>query len=624
MEGTTVTGGRLFPSNFWQIIQLFSPDPRPRVLLPKMGQDQPRATLHKRLVRGRWATVCAAVLLLMCALLSGCAREAAPDLVDIHHVEPSTLEAGSELRVTGLGFAERHGGTLRLVGTVFAPGRSPRALDWSTPVHPEARSLLVLPLKERHIAELLDGARHATFRGQLRLEFAPTLPGRPVLRGEHALSLNVFGASEGSTKDAEAFLQHLGMKLSPSFAVQELAPGGAALTAGLELGDRLLSLDGVDLDKLSDFVPAPHISASTIGFRRPPHTQTFEVAIARDDFQLLDQALLRQALACALGLGCAMLLIARPPRVLVWLMGPKRRGQQGWTEWLEGVGPRLQPLSYVIFALVSVGYSYALAQPVRTLSSFDFLLVLNLGVCSVLLGALLLGAATGRGHFSLMGAVTSLGTSVMLLLPIFIAALSRAAEVGSLSLAEIDAAQGPFPTQWGALASPWSLALSVSYLLALLPLGGRRPPVFGQRAEKSALLVVGRALEWLGGLTLLSLWFSLFGGAQLVTSHGSWFLRGGLYCGKLALLGYGLSVLRTRAGYLRCAEAWTLWGPRNLLVSAAAAGLLVASFYPVARGLTLDLKTTFSTTLLVAFLLLLWVAQSRSWWQRGRGSDPWI
>jgi len=587
-----------------------------------MGQDQARATLHRRLAVRQWVPVW--VLFLLLAVLSGCAHEAAPDLVDIHQVEPSTLEAGSELRITGLGFAERHGGTLRLVGTLFAPGRSPRALDWSVSVHPEARSLLVLPLKERHIAELLDGARHGTFRGQLQLEFSPTLPGRPILRGEHELTLNVFASSEVDTKDAVAFLDHLGMKLSPTFTVQELSPSGAAKSAGLELGDRVLSLDGVDLDKLSDFVPAPHISASTLNFRRPPHAPTFEVAIARDDFQLLDQALLRQALACALGLGCAMLLIARPPRVLLWLMGPKRRGQTLWTEWLEGVGPGFQPLSYLIFAVVSVGYSCALSQPLPSLAAFDVLLVLNLGVCSVLLGALLLGAGAGRGRVSLLGAMTSLSTSVALLLPVFIAALSRAAEVGSLSLTELDAAQGLWPTQWGALASPWSLVLSVSYLLALLPLAGRRPPVFGQRAEKSPLFVAGRTLEWLGGLLLLSLWLSLFGGAQLLSAHSSWLLRGGLYCGKLALLGYGLSALRARAGYLRCAEAWTLWGPRNLLVSMTATGLLVASFYPIARGLTLDLKTAFSTTLLAAFLLLLWVAQSRSWWQRGRGSDPWI
>ncbi|HXS15648.1 MAG TPA: PDZ domain-containing protein, partial [Polyangiaceae bacterium] len=524
----------------------------------------------------------------------------------------------------GLGFAEHHGGTLRLVGTLFTPGRSPRALDWSVAVQPEARSLLVVPLKDRHLDELLDGARHATFRGQLKLEFAPTLPGRPVLRGEHTLSLNLFGSSEPNSADAQAFVNYLGLKLSPSFSVVELSPGHAAMAAGLKPEDRVLALDGVDLDKLSDFVPAPHISTSTLLVRRPPYTQAFEVAVARADFQLLDQALLRQALACALGLGCAMLLIARPPRALLWLMGPKRRGEPAWTEWLEGVGPRLQPVSYLVFSLVCVGYSCLLSQPLPALAAFDFLLVLNLGVCSVLLGALLLGAATGRGRFSLVGAVTSLSTSVLLLLPVFIAALARAAEVGSLSLAEIDAAQGVWPTQWGALASPWSLVLAVSYLLALLPLAGRRPPVFGQRGEKSALFVAGRSLEWLGGLLLLSLWFSLFGGAQLFSSHFSWFLRSGIYCGKLALLGYGLSVLRTRAGYLRCAEAFTLWGPRNLAVSAVATGLLVGSWYPVARALTVDIKSAFSTTLLTAFLLLLWVAQSRSWWQRGRGSDPWI
>lgn len=572
------------------------------------------------------------LLILSLILLAGCAPEATPDLIEVERLEPTSVEAGTELRITGLGFAERQAGTLRLIGTLFAPGRSPRAVDWSVSISPETRALVTLRVQERHLDEWLGAVRHATFHGKAQLQFAPRLPGRPTLRGEHeGVTLNLFTSRAASEPDAQAFTRYLGLELSTGLVVQAAAPGRPAALADVRVGDRLVALDGVDLDKHSDFVPAPHLRQSTLKLVRPGEAHAQELSLDRGDFQLLDGGLLRQVLACGLGLGLALLLAARPPRSLLWMAGPRPLARAPFIEWLEGVGARLQPLSYVIFAGISVGYFWMMQLPATTLGAFDFLLVLAAGILAILISAWLLGGVSEHGRFSLIGALASTTTSFLLMAPVFIAALGRAAEVGSLSLSEIDRAQGALPPHVGALASPWSLLSSVAYLVALLPLSGRRPPVFGKRSvcaqaggARGRALVVARALEWSGWLLLLSLWCSLYGGAILHGMEGSLVLCASVYCTKLAMLGYGLTAIRNRTGHLRAGEAWTLWGLRNLLLSLGAAGCLLLSWRTPTNYLTLEVKSAFCTTLSVTFILLLTVAQTRSWWHRGRSSDPWI
>ena len=236
----------------------------------------------------------------------------------------------------------------------------------------------------------------------------------------------------------------------------------------------------------------------------------------------------------------------------------------------------------------------------------------------------MLGGSTSTKRFSLLGALSSTATAGFVALPIIIAALARSAEIGSLELIEIDAAQSVLPPNIGALHSPWSLILSATYLLALVPLSGRRPPVFGIKGEPGRGFMLGRLLEWTGLLILLALWLSLFGGAQLDSGGFSHLLQAGAFTVKLAAFAYLIGVLRARVGYLRMGEAFGLWGTGNMVMSGLGAGLLVLSWTRLSLGLTFDIKSSFSVALLGSFLLFALVAQARSWVQTGRGSDPWI
>ncbi len=434
-------------------------------------------------------------MLLILSLL-GCAHEPAPDLLDLHRIDPPTLEEGSELRVEGMGFAEHRSGTLTLVGTLYAPGRTPRSVRWTTAIEPETHSLVAIRLDERHINEILEGAHHGTFVGHVEVEFAPIMEGRPILRGElEQVTLNVFSAVHPLGSDAAKFASYLGLSLSSNHEIEHLDPKGIAAQSGLELGDRLLSLDGVHLDSFADFVPAPHMTTSVVSYLERGAQDAIETQLPRADFQLLDVALSMNGLAFALGVGLSLVMIARPPRFVVWMASVRHRGPRPSLKWLAGVSRRGQVLGYLSFALVAAGY-FLLTSGVFALEHFDFLLSLTGGVVLLLISAFLLGGVSGSGRFSLLGAFGSTTTALLITIPIIIAALCRSADVGSLHLAEVDGAQSVWGTQIGALQAPWSLLLSIGYLLALIPIAGRRPPVFAQMEQTHRVLLIGRTLDW--------------------------------------------------------------------------------------------------------------------------------
>ncbi len=565
------------------------------------------------------------LLVLLILSLVGCAPEPAPDLLEIDQVEPPALEQGSELRIVGMGFAEHREGTLTLEGTLYRPGRSPHRLNWSTQVEPETQSLTRLRLRDTHLSAILDGAHHGTFRGSVSLSFDPIMDRRPVLRGEREqVVLNFFSSAKSEPYDAESFASFLGLKLSSTFLIEEVKEDGRAAQAGLEVGDRLLTLDGVHLDSPEDFVPTPHVTTSMVSYSDKESSEILDTPLDRENFQILDATLTAQALAFALGLGAALLLIAKPPRFVIWILGRKTSAKKEPLRWLEGLSSRTQAVAYLLFALVVVGYFLVLRGGNSPYQSFDFLVCLSVGILLLLTSSFILGGASGRHRFSLLAAFGATSTSLLLLLPIVIAALCRSAEVGSLRLSEMDASQGLLPPSWGAVQSPWSLLLSLAYLLALIPLAGRRPPVFGKRGEFHRALLLGRSLEWLGALVLLALFLSLFLGAQLGKSQGSLVLQAGFFSLKLALLAYVLSVLRTKAGFLRSSEAWSLWGPANLLLSLLCAGLLLLSWTHWLAPVTAEVRSSFAGAMAACLLLFALVAQTRSWMQSGRRTDPWI
>ncbi len=284
--------------------------------------------------------------------MTGCAPQATPDLLELQSIDPPTLESGTELQIVGNGFPENRPGHLILKGTAYVPARQPEAVEWQIPLYPDSGSSIHLRLSEKMLGEQLKGAAHATFRGHAEVVFEPIGSGRPILRGtKKEMVLDLFTAESAEPIEAARFLDFLGMQVSEALIVTEIMKDSRAAQAGLAVGDKLHSLDHVRLDSFSDVVPQARAQASVIEYSREGFRGHAEAHIERTEFQILDKTLAARSLAAIGAVMLALLLAARPPRFLVWLVGSKTSARKGTVTWLAGVGrsfpdSRLPPISH--------------------------------------------------------------------------------------------------------------------------------------------------------------------------------------------------------------------------------------------------------------------------------------
>ncbi len=568
----------------------------------------------------------AAFLLVLGLFFLGCAAQKTPDLLQVSEVGPGALEADSELKIDGSGFPENRRGTLILEGVAHTPARPPRRVAWELPLVAESRTTLFVRPGSRRLHELTEGAAHVTFRGSARVHFSPLMEGRPPLRGKkEQVVLDLFVPTSGVQENSEAFLHFLGIELGPDLIIQELLSESIAEEAGLQVGDQLHSLDGVRLDSPRDFLPQAQAHTSVIEFSRTGFSDLGQVQIDRANFQLLESGLAARALSILAGVALALIWVARPPRFLLWLFGDKTRARRGRAVWLSDIGARSQILAYPIFLLIVLGFWGLLeifGDQILGLSLLGSLATGTLLLCGA--AFLLGGQRSGRkSSFTLLGAFSATMMRALVLVPILVAAFSRASDVGSLGLLEIAAEQGFLPNQWALVRSPVTFVLALSYLVALLPLSGRRAPLEGHRVSPGMSLIVGRSAEWGGQLVLICLWVALFAGRN-ETAPDQVILGGTLLSLKVAAVAHLIAWIRARSGHLRLGESWGFFGVANLGVSVAAAALSVGLLVTGVGDAHAELFALFAGALGASLLVLLFVSSQRSWAHMGRRIDPWI
>lgn len=561
----------------------------------------------------------------ICVLFTGCAPQATPDLIELQDINPPTLEAGTELHLEGSGFPENRPGTLILSGMAYIPARAPEAVRWELPLRPDSSSSIHFRLEEKLLRQQLKGAAHATFRGTAELIFKPIARGRPQLRGtKKDLVLDLFTNETGDSEQANRFALFLGVELSEALVVTELMADSPAAQAGLQVGDRVHALDQVRLDSINDFVPQAHAQTSVLEYSRDGFHGRAEAHLERADFQILDRSLAARSLAAILAVLVALLLAARPPRFLVWLFGNKTPARRGHVTWLAGGTHRSQAIAYPLFLGIAASFWWLSHDQQRSFSQWDFVLCLAIGSVLLFVASFQLGGKKTHGRgFSLLGAVAAILARTVVILPILASALSRASEVGSLRLRDLAAIQGPLPHGWALFDSPWSFLLGGAYLVALIPLAGRRPPLEGHPGNVSSDLIVARALEWSGHLVLLCLWISIFAGG-IVRPGDNVYLSAGLFCGKLALLIQGICWVRARMGGIRVGESWALFGSANLGLSLLGASLSLGTLVAGLRENHAEVLGLFAATLAASLVLFSLISSQRSWAHMGRRIDPWI
>ncbi len=286
--------------------------------------------------------------------------------------------------------------------------------------------------------------------------------------------------------------------------VYTVYPDGRASRAGLLPVDALLELDGVRLASLSDLIPPPRARLSHLSLRRGDEQIASTFALDVSGFQPGSPSELAPA-ATLLGFAVALLLLFASPlgRALSWLEGRlasqiRDRGRpSAWSRArgdLKSLGfvrvalselPS-SPLPFFVF-IIDSAWLMLLAMN-RTIWARELdLPVLFLGSLTALCAtALVVGGREPGRRFSLLGGLRHVLLTLVFQTPVLSAMACAVLLSGSLRSDDILAAQGGWPWQWFAFASPVALGIFLLLVLGLVPVVSRAPGALSAAVSDAA------------------------------------------------------------------------------------------------------------------------------------------
>jgi len=447
--------------------------------------------------------------LLALALNAGCdGRDNSPNLLEVSDLNPHALEVGDRLTLTGSGFPEGRAAKVSFHGDVFRAGQSPlrdvTIVATAAASDPHSIAITLNAELARDFCGAGD-AVHATFRGATTAAFQARESGAPPVRGTlEGVVLDVNPASISKAAhtaheaEAQRFAEFAGMTVLHSeerdvVLIDTIDPEGRASRAGLLPGDALLELDGVRLTGLSDLIPPPRARLSHLAVRRGDEKSPATFALDVSGFQPGSPTELAPA-ATLLGFAVALLLLFASPlgRALSWLearLASQLRDRGRPSTWARARGELkslsflrvalgelpTSPLPYFVFIMDSAWLTLLAMNRTIWARELD-LPVLFLGSLTALCAtALVTGGREPGRRFSLLAGLRHVLYTLVFQTPVLAAMACAVLLSGSLRSDDILAAQGGWPWQWFAFASPVALGIFVLLLLGLVPVMSRAP-----------------------------------------------------------------------------------------------------------------------------------------------------
>lgn len=369
---------------------------------------------------------------LLALLALGCARPIEAELLDVREVTPERVQPGHRLSLRGGGFPAGRDAQVRFDGVLHRPGLAPRAVELELIGEAVADDRVEVAMPASVIRQL--GGR-GTFRGTVTVSFgAGALDEGRVVGSLADVAIDLVPAELFVAAD-RTFSPRVGLELAPreddeaGVMITRVAPGSRAAEAGLAEGDRVLAIDGLRLLSREELAPPPEARAIELTIARDGEAASFPVALPLDG---LDETVPRTSivlvqLAALVWLGALLLL------------GPG-------AALLDRLAPSSRRVPYAV-AIAALGASVAIHHALVAMPSLGLdsvLLAIVAGRAAVVLlaarGAREKADAVVRGVTSAIAALGAIGAATI--------------AAGTTELAALEAAQGPWPSDWIALRSP--------------------------------------------------------------------------------------------------------------------------------------------------------------------------
>lgn len=497
------------------------------------------------------APVC--VVVLTALLLGGCHFEEAPDLLTVHRIDPERASAGDHLMVTGEGFPEGRVATVSFRGDVNRPGapaeHDVRITARTTPAGRNALRLVFDPALERRF---LRGAAHATFRGDLRVSFAPSASGLAHVSGSaRGVRFDVLPSSpEGADADAPDGLEFLGIAGAmpepgvTGIRVAEIDPEGRAAMAGVRQGDLLVDFDGVTVISKSDVTAHAGQRAARLTVERGGKLLP-RLTVPVAGLAPLTPSDLIAAAAMVL-LACALLVLpaTRVGTVLRWMerlsderlrrRGERLNATRAVPELVlvllrEGASGGALIAAALTLAAVVAGFLWIAVGRTLVSPEQDLLVLTLVPSVSLLVTRAIDGGFRGA-RFSAGGALGAALASVACVAPALLSIGGAVLASGRFVIGEMVADQGGMPWRWAATQNPGLFCLGLVLVASATPeaLEGRSelpleaPVPSPVRARASAARALLRLSEWAYLWVMCGLAVALFFGGYRVPSLSPW------------------------------------------------------------------------------------------------------
>jgi hypothetical protein len=546
---------------------------------------------------------------LLCAFalvssLVSCAPSTETELLDVYGISPDRIEPGHTVRVRGDGFPPGRDARVRITGVAHRPGREPRALS----VELYGRAISSEHIEARLSDEALDelGGR-ATIEGHVEVLFDAT--GGAVVGRSPPVVLDLAPASSVRFPDELArrrtaidLVTWFGVTLAeesadePGLPIEAVREGSPAAETGLLAGDRLISLDGLRLHALSDFIAPPGAGRALLIVEREGEDAPFELRIALDPQSSPITPLAIRTGQAALAWLLAALLLVAPFASVVDRFAPKKRAPaRGMLALVR------HTLPIAARGVIALGFFGAIAVVDRVHGLHVPLETIALGALAARTCAAYLGRPAGEARRAQLAAVVrAFGAAALAAIAIAVCAATE----GTTDLVALQSSQGDWPWEWTALRTP-----AGPFLAAMLLIGGAWQADGRRGVGRFAAVVDETVALVLAGVAAAA----LFGGWNTSAEHHAQVIGPALFAIKALVIWIAMKRLGARATKMRAWHVAAYGAMTALAVGLAALAILHPPPPPIETALAEVL-----TGALGAFVV--WMIARRI--VRGRPEDP--